>query len=42
VERVFACRRLKTFFAGRWTVGGLVRFLPTPEGRAGPLRPALP
>jgi uncharacterized protein YbgA (DUF1722 family)/uncharacterized protein YbbK (DUF523 family) len=26
VEGVFAYRRLKTFFAGRWTVGGLVRF----------------
>ena len=26
VERVFAYRRLRSFFAGRWTVGGLVRF----------------
>jgi uncharacterized protein YbgA (DUF1722 family)/uncharacterized protein YbbK (DUF523 family) len=26
VERVFAYHRLKAFFAGRWTVGGLVRF----------------
>jgi len=26
IERVFAYRRLRTFFAGRWTVGGLVRF----------------
>jgi uncharacterized protein YbgA (DUF1722 family)/uncharacterized protein YbbK (DUF523 family) len=26
VERVFAYRRLRTFFAGRWTAGGLVRF----------------
>jgi uncharacterized protein YbgA (DUF1722 family)/uncharacterized protein YbbK (DUF523 family) len=26
VERVFAYRRMKSFFAGRWTVGGLVRF----------------
>jgi len=26
VERVFAYRRLKSFFAGRWSVGGLVRF----------------
>jgi uncharacterized protein YbgA (DUF1722 family) len=24
IERVFAYRRLKTFFAGRWTIGGLV------------------
>ncbi len=24
IERVFAYRRLKTFFAGRWTTGGLV------------------
>jgi uncharacterized protein YbgA (DUF1722 family)/uncharacterized protein YbbK (DUF523 family) len=24
IERVFAYRRLKTFFAGRWTLGGLV------------------
>lgn len=24
IERVFAFRRLKTFFAGRWTVGGLI------------------
>jgi len=26
VERVFAYQRLKAFFAGRWTVGGLVAF----------------
>ena len=26
VERVFAYRRLKDFFTGRWTVGGLVAF----------------
>ncbi len=26
VERVFAYRRLRSFFAGRWTVGALVRF----------------
>jgi uncharacterized protein YbgA (DUF1722 family)/uncharacterized protein YbbK (DUF523 family) len=26
VERVFAYRRLRRFFAGRWTVGGLVAF----------------
>ena len=26
VERVFAYRRLQELFAGRWTVGGLVRF----------------
>jgi uncharacterized protein YbgA (DUF1722 family)/uncharacterized protein YbbK (DUF523 family) len=26
VERVFAYRRLRTLFAGRWTVGGLVAF----------------
>jgi uncharacterized protein YbbK (DUF523 family)/uncharacterized protein YbgA (DUF1722 family) len=26
IERVFAYRRLKTFFAGRWTMGGLVAF----------------
>lgn len=26
VERVFAYRRLRELFAGRWTVGGLVRF----------------
>lgn len=26
VERVFAYRRLRTFFAARWTMGGLVRF----------------
>lgn len=26
VERVFARRRLRSFFAGRWTRGGLVRF----------------
>jgi len=26
VERVFAFRRLQELFAGRWTVGGLVRF----------------
>lgn len=26
VERVFAYRRVRTFFAGRWTVGGLVAF----------------
>jgi uncharacterized protein YbgA (DUF1722 family) len=26
VERVFAYRRLRTLFAGRWTVGDLVRF----------------
>ena len=26
VERVFAYRRLKDFFSGRWTVGDLVRF----------------
>jgi len=26
VGRVFAYRRLRSFFAGRWTVGGLVRF----------------
>jgi uncharacterized protein YbgA (DUF1722 family)/uncharacterized protein YbbK (DUF523 family) len=26
VERVFAYGRLKTFFSGRWTVGGLVAF----------------
>lgn len=26
IERVFAYRRLRSFFAGRWSVGGLVRF----------------
>jgi uncharacterized protein YbgA (DUF1722 family)/uncharacterized protein YbbK (DUF523 family) len=26
IERVFAYSRLRQFFAGRWTVGGLVRF----------------
>jgi uncharacterized protein YbgA (DUF1722 family)/uncharacterized protein YbbK (DUF523 family) len=26
VERVFAYRRLRSFFASRWTLGGLVRF----------------
>jgi uncharacterized protein YbgA (DUF1722 family)/uncharacterized protein YbbK (DUF523 family) len=26
VERVFAYRRLRAFFAGRWSTGGLVRF----------------
>jgi uncharacterized protein YbgA (DUF1722 family)/uncharacterized protein YbbK (DUF523 family) len=26
IERVFAYRRLRTFFAGRWTAGGLVAF----------------
>jgi uncharacterized protein YbgA (DUF1722 family)/uncharacterized protein YbbK (DUF523 family) len=26
IERVFAYRRLRTFFASRWTMGGLVRF----------------
>ena len=26
IERVFAYRRLKTLFAGRWTIGGLVAF----------------
>jgi uncharacterized protein YbgA (DUF1722 family)/uncharacterized protein YbbK (DUF523 family) len=26
VERVFAYRRLRSFFSSRWTVGGLVRF----------------
>jgi uncharacterized protein YbgA (DUF1722 family)/uncharacterized protein YbbK (DUF523 family) len=26
IERVFAYQRLRRFFAGRWTVGGLVRF----------------
>ena len=26
VERVFAYRRLRSFFAGRWTLGGLVAF----------------
>lgn len=26
VERVFGYRRLRTFFAGRWTTGGAVRF----------------
>jgi uncharacterized protein YbgA (DUF1722 family)/uncharacterized protein YbbK (DUF523 family) len=26
VERVFAYRRLRTFFAGRWTISGLVAF----------------
>lgn len=26
IERVFAYRRLRDLFAGRWTVGGLVRF----------------
>lgn len=26
VERVFAYRRLRTFFSGRWTIGGLVGF----------------
>ena len=26
IERVFAYRRLQTFFAGRWTIGGLVAF----------------
>jgi uncharacterized protein YbgA (DUF1722 family)/uncharacterized protein YbbK (DUF523 family) len=26
IERVFAYRRLRTFFAGRWTIGGLVAF----------------
>jgi uncharacterized protein YbgA (DUF1722 family)/uncharacterized protein YbbK (DUF523 family) len=26
IERVFACRRLRDLFAGRWSVGGLVRF----------------
>jgi uncharacterized protein YbgA (DUF1722 family)/uncharacterized protein YbbK (DUF523 family) len=26
VERVFAYRRLRTLFAGRWTIGGLVAF----------------
>jgi len=26
VERVFAYRRLRTFFSGRWTIGGLVTF----------------
>jgi uncharacterized protein YbgA (DUF1722 family)/uncharacterized protein YbbK (DUF523 family) len=26
VERVFACRRLRTLFAGRWTTGALVAF----------------
>jgi len=26
VERVFAYRRLRSFFSGRWTLGGLVRF----------------
>lgn len=26
IERVFAYRRLRRFFAGRWTIGGLVNF----------------
>jgi uncharacterized protein YbgA (DUF1722 family) len=26
VERVFAYRRLRSFFSSRWTIGGLVRF----------------
>jgi uncharacterized protein YbgA (DUF1722 family)/uncharacterized protein YbbK (DUF523 family) len=26
IERIFACRRLKDLFAGRWTVADLVRF----------------
>ncbi len=26
IERIFAYRRLRTFFKGRWTVGGLVAF----------------
>jgi hypothetical protein len=26
VERVFAYRRLRAFFASRWTLGGLVQF----------------